>query len=555
MFDRTKHNSKTNLLSAMGLVPLLAACTPDANDQTLRGADVLEPHMGDEVFHVGIHVFTAEDSPEQVTQKARTIKQMVLNSPNASTCFEGPAGRAQLAIQTEFTALEYAEDPVASVEALDQRLDALFAEGIAVHLLLPFHYITPHVLNKQWPQVDWAAASQWSNKSYFAPMKPCADEWTDGVQCPYDVIFQGFQQPVIAHLVETGRADKLAVIYVGNEFGYDPNTDPEDIPGSEAEWGGGANWKVARAEALSWTARRALDTARDAADGHVRVGLKFVDVQSPHTGWTPYTPGSDQLSHIVHDVMGPGGDVFGYDAYISDTGYDSKNYTRLKEYFDYFPDGRFEIAEFGRQCVGAPGSLSVHERTSVADVTGTVAKWWPTRGINMFGFNVTGIEDGCYSLVEIREHPGNGHAHGHGNGNGNSHGPDIIKTLPGANNQARGLWEQFQAATGTSDPWPCADGQVDDPVIEPEPCTPTVDSVSPLTASLNQNQVFTVHGSCLPNTLAAWIADCDELMILDTDTDIAQFSCTPKWTSGTKSGLVKDEPGGTVLAAFELDVQ
>ncbi|MEK8016023.1 MAG: S-layer homology domain-containing protein, partial [Candidatus Parabeggiatoa sp.] len=78
----------------------------------------------------------------------------------------------------------------------------------------------------------------------------------------------------------------------------------------------------------------------------------------------------------------------------------------------------------------------------------------------------------------------------------------------------------------------------------PPSCTPSVTAVSPLTAVLNQTQVFTVKGLCLPETTVFSIAECDNLARLDGDEQQQPFRCLPNST-GDKQGVVKDQPEGT----------
>lgn len=83
---------------------------------------------------------------------------------------------------------------------------------------------------------------------------------------------------------------------------------------------------------------------------------------------------------------------------------------------------------------------------------------------------------------------------------------------------------------------------------------PEVTSVSPNKATLDELTTFTVAGSNLPSTLAFWIADCDNVTSLGGTSTLMKFNCTPSWTTGEKDGEVKDEPGGTVLKEFTVNV-
>jgi hypothetical protein len=93
-------------------------------------------------------------------------------------------------------------------------------------------------------------------------------------------------------------------------------------------------------------------------------------------------------------------------------------------------------------------------------------------------------------------------------------------------------------------------------------CTPTVTSVSfSSPAHLWQPKNFWVYGSCLPQTTTMWIDQCDGIYRVDRydsypadGTGSAVFLCTPKWSTGNKSGVVKDKPGGTLLKSFTVNV-
>ncbi len=84
---------------------------------------------------------------------------------------------------------------------------------------------------------------------------------------------------------------------------------------------------------------------------------------------------------------------------------------------------------------------------------------------------------------------------------------------------------------------------------------PTVTSVSPSSAKLNEQTTFTVQGSKLPNTLALWIDACANMTKLSGNSNTrVQFRCTPSYSTGSKSGVVKDRPSGTALRSFTLNV-
>jgi hypothetical protein len=78
--------------------------------------------------------------------------------------------------------------------------------------------------------------------------------------------------------------------------------------------------------------------------------------------------------------------------------------------------------------------------------------------------------------------------------------------------------------------------------------------VTPTTAFLNQPTTFTITGSCLPPTLAAWIGECANLSMWGVTPSQAQFTCTPSWSTGVKQGVVKTQSGGALLKSFSVSV-
>jgi len=83
---------------------------------------------------------------------------------------------------------------------------------------------------------------------------------------------------------------------------------------------------------------------------------------------------------------------------------------------------------------------------------------------------------------------------------------------------------------------------------------PVVNSVSPAAVTLGVSTDFTVTGQNLPSTLAFFIEECADLQSLGGSSTYMQFRCTPSYTLGSKNGVVKDQPGGTVLKGFTVDV-
>ncbi|MCI5217781.1 MAG: DUF4382 domain-containing protein [Candidatus Electrothrix sp. LOE2] len=89
---------------------------------------------------------------------------------------------------------------------------------------------------------------------------------------------------------------------------------------------------------------------------------------------------------------------------------------------------------------------------------------------------------------------------------------------------------------------------------EPPVTLPVINSVTPTEVVLNQPTTFTVTGQNLPSTLAFWIGECQNVNSLGGSSTLMKFSCTPSWTLGIKDGVVKDQPGGTTLKEFTVDV-
>ena len=107
---------------------------------------------------------------------------------------------------------------------------------------------------------------------------------------------------------------------------------------------------------------------------------------------------------------------------------------------------------------------------------------------------------------------------------------------------------------------PVDDPPVDDPPVDDPPpdtgCTPSVDSVEPLTVTISEPVTFTVYGSCLPETTAFHVGRCaDKESLGGSDTE-RQFRCTPSYSAGIQDdGVVKDKSGGTELYTFSVNVE
>ena len=84
--------------------------------------------------------------------------------------------------------------------------------------------------------------------------------------------------------------------------------------------------------------------------------------------------------------------------------------------------------------------------------------------------------------------------------------------------------------------------------------TPKVEDVTPKTVQLNQVTDFMIKGSSLPKTTVVWIDGCDGLVMFEGDANDLGFQCTPT-VAGTMTAVVKDQPGGTELYNFTVNVQ
>jgi len=84
---------------------------------------------------------------------------------------------------------------------------------------------------------------------------------------------------------------------------------------------------------------------------------------------------------------------------------------------------------------------------------------------------------------------------------------------------------------------------------------PTVSSVSPSTATLNELTTFTVKGNYLTADTTFNLEHCNGVTQLSSGSNTQrQFRCTPTGSTGTKSGTVKNKSGGTVLRNFNVIV-
>ncbi len=82
---------------------------------------------------------------------------------------------------------------------------------------------------------------------------------------------------------------------------------------------------------------------------------------------------------------------------------------------------------------------------------------------------------------------------------------------------------------------------------------PVVNSISPASATLGIVTDFTIMGKNLPSTLAFWVDQCAGVESLGGSSTYMQFRCTPSYSTGEKSGVLKDAPGGNVLKNFSVN--
>jgi hypothetical protein len=111
---------------------------------------------------------------------------------------------------------------------------------------------------------------------------------------------------------------------------------------------------------------------------------------------------------------------------------------------------------------------------------------------------------------------------------------------------------------------PVDDPPVDDPPVDDPPpdtgCTPSVDSVEPLTVTISEPVTFTVDGNCLPETTAFFLDRCRDMDNLGGTETQKKFRCTPSHDAGIQvNGEIKKEAvggdGGNVMFNFSVNVE
>lgn len=385
--------------------------------------------MSSTTYHAGVHLFG--NDPATIRKQLQLIRDTI-TSKATTACFSGNGKQVQLQVQFDFRFADYPDREQTFLSQLDQAVDAALSEGFAVHLLLSMH---DRPANTHWRGYDFTQT--WAGSSHpFTPYQPAKTRGSGPAACVYDIIAENFTTEVLKHLVDTRRAEKLAVVYVANELDY-----RTPLKASE-NWPGCGTTTIERTEcrnaALAYTAQRILGIARNAAAGKVKVGLKFASVSDPNSAFLKpsSTKLGDQLSYLLTVIMSPMGDVVGFDAYFNDANlYDKTNYYRLQPFLPSFANGRLEIAEYGRICKGAPSQFTLGARTKPADMSGLANWWWSSRSFNLFAFNASGPDAGCYAVYT--------------NGNWAQNGG-----LDGKSELA-GVWNQITAITGPN-PQPCS---------------------------------------------------------------------------------------------------
>lgn len=86
---------------------------------------------------------------------------------------------------------------------------------------------------------------------------------------------------------------------------------------------------------------------------------------------------------------------------------------------------------------------------------------------------------------------------------------------------------------------------------EPRPYA-SVHAVEPRVARMGELTEFLIIGENLPLTLDAWIHQGDDLSFLERSPTRARFTIVPRWTTGSKAAVIKDEPDGVHLMDFQV---
>jgi len=420
-----------------------------------RCSGVKFPRMSSSVKHLSIHVYTKElgcdDSCRQISlsklksnirKVANNIRQHALGDMSAKTAYTGEKGSAQLAVQVSFTPYQFIhifdENIEKAVNYLETIIETFGEEGFSVHLLISAH---GDLKVDKWKNINWSLEknrwwSEYDKDAPYLPYQPCFKAVFGERHCPYDVIFNNVHKPIITELVKRGLTQKLAVIYVLNEFDYSKDPKNNKIGLWNEGVCGAVDWESCRKAALVLTAERGVLIANQAANGTVPIGIKFahlgadiwddkgnVKKRGEYSAWTQMNYQGkeiDLLEYFVKKLAANNG-LFGYDCYWGPDSYLSMNaywktdntcmedkerlmsiLLKIDE-LDYFKNGRIEIAEYGRHCQGSPDNFKTKSgRTSVHDMTTLVSNWPEASSFNLFAYTASGEVSGCYALADSK---------------------------------------------------------------------------------------------------------------------------------------------------------
>ncbi|NOZ74721.1 MAG: hypothetical protein GXO90_05000 [FCB group bacterium] len=340
--------------------------------------------MSNTVYHIGTAVFS--DDP-QFRQHLRDLKTALFGDGQSATAMTGALNSVQLTIETDLSLEEFSHDSLAALNRLRETLEIAQEEGFAVHLTLDVSVLPENGwLNQTWTDRVWEHAGE------FLPYQPCKERNEGGVICPYDLIFEHYQVPVIQFLKAENILNTVAVIYVMNEPGYSASAEDDST-----NWGYRQDWEIYRSQALVNTAARGLNLTRTATGGQTPVGIKFSDVIDPNKGWG-IIDDYDPLADILQNIMAPSGDLVAFDAYWSEgvEPYSIEFYHRFSPFLSLFNDGRFVIEEYGKDCEGSPGVFLSGTRITTDEMLGLLNAWPESRGFIHYAYNSTD----CFSLTD-----------------------------------------------------------------------------------------------------------------------------------------------------------
>jgi hypothetical protein len=82
---------------------------------------------------------------------------------------------------------------------------------------------------------------------------------------------------------------------------------------------------------------------------------------------------------------------------------------------------------------------------------------------------------------------------------------------------------------------------------------PIVSNITPTSATLNRRTSFTVTGKNLTSSTAFHIDECANIVSSSGNSQRRIFECTPRYSRGNHSGVVKDRSGGKTLKKFNVN--